>query len=66
MIIPYLTISRAPSTPLRCDSALYSVMCDPVAAVLRSSFMPDKSVIATGTLVSMQLPMAMLFTLLAP
>ena len=66
MIIPNLTISRAPSTPLKCAIALESEMCDPVAVALRSGFMPDKSAIATGTFVTMQLPMAMLFTLLVP
>src|SRR5438552_6659682 len=62
MIIPNLSISRAPSTPLRCAIALESEIWDPVAAALRSGFMPDKSAIATGTLVNTQFPIAMLFT----
>src|SRR6184192_4270848 len=66
MIIPNLSISRVPRTPLRCAIALESEMWDPVAAALRSGFMLDKSAIATGTLVTTQFPIAMLFTLLTP
>jgi hypothetical protein len=45
---------------------LESEMWDPVAVASRSGFMLDKSAIATGTFVTMQLPMAMLLTLLVP
>ena len=41
-------------------------MCDPVAGPLRSLLNVEKSAIATGTFVTMQLPIAMLFTLLVP
>ena len=66
MIIPNFTISRAPRTPLMCARALESAICDPVAAALCSGFMPEKSAIATGTFVTVQLPIAKLFTLLVP
>jgi hypothetical protein len=46
--------------------AFESAICDPVAGPLRSLLKLEKSAIATGTFVTVQLPIAMLFTLLVP
>jgi hypothetical protein len=66
IIIPNLSISFAPRRPLTCATDLESEICDPVAGLLRSRLKLEKSAMATGTFVTVQLPIAMLFTLLVP
>src|SRR5438093_3921102 len=66
MIIPNLTISRAPRTPLMCARALESAICDPVAGPLRSLLKLERSAIATGTFVTVQLPIGDAFYFARP